>query len=384
MPAQTVEHIEVARSSFQNQGKSNFLKEAGLCSCLFFTHECIVMTTQVAFLFPGQGSQAVGMGADIFEASPAARRIFESADEALGISLSTICFQGPDDVLRETINTQPAIVTVSLALLVTLQETLNEHTSSWSSPLIPSYTAGHSVGEYAALVASGVLQLQDAVRLVRERGRLMHHEGTVCPGGMAAVIGMDAEVLQEVCREATAQSVATLGDVSHPGMGQVSIANFNAPGQIVISGEQGALNLAMEKAKARGAKRIIPLAVSGAFHSPVMQPAAEGLALAINSCEVHDATIPVIGNIHARPLTEAHAIREELTQQIAAPVQWIRTIEYLVNAGVTTFLEIGPGQALTGMVKRIAKGVITLNVSNITEIEKVVGTIREMGLVVEV
>ena len=342
------------------------------------------MTTQVAFLFPGQGSQAVGMGADVFEASPAARHVFESADQALGIPLSTICFQGPDDVLRETINTQPAIMTVSLALLAALQEALTEHTSSWSSPLIPSYTAGHSVGEYAALVASGALNLQDAVRLVRERGRLMHHEGTVCPGGMAAVIGMDAEILQEVCQEATAQSVATPVDVSHPGLGQVSVANFNAPGQIVISGEQGALNLAMEQAKARGAKRVIPLAVSGAFHSPVMQPAAEGLAWAINSSEVHDATIPIIGNIHGTPLIEAHAIREELTQQIASPVQWIRTIEYLAKAGVTTFLEIGPGQALTGMVKRIAKGVTTLNVSSVTDIEKVVGTIREMGLVVEV
>ncbi len=342
------------------------------------------MTTQVAFLFPGQGSQAVGMGADVFEASPAARRVFESADEALGISLSTICFQGPDDVLRETINTQPAIVTVSLALLAALQEALTEHTSSWSSPLIPSYTAGHSVGEYAALVASGALHLQDAVRLVRERGRLMHHEGTVCPGSMAAVIGMDAEILQEVCQEATAQSVATLVDVSHPGLGQVSVANFNAPGQIVISGEQGALNLAMQQAKARGAKRVIPLAVSGAFHSPVMQPAAEGLARVMKSSEVYDATIPVIGNIHATPLIEAHDIREELTQQIAAPVQWIRTIEYLTDAGVTTFLEIGPGQALTGMVKRIAKGVTTLNVSGVTDIVKVVGTIREMGLVVEV
>ena len=198
---------------------------------------------------------------------------------------------------------------VSLALLAALQETLNEQTSSWSSPLTPSYTAGHSVGEYAALVASGVLRLQDAVLLVRERGRLMHHEGTVCPGGMAAVIGMDAEILQEVCQEATAQSVATLVDVSHPGLGQVSIANFNAPGQIVISGEQGALNLAMELAKARGAKRVIPLAVSGAFHSPVMQPAAEGLAVAINSCEVNDATITIIGNIDATPLVEEHAIR---------------------------------------------------------------------------
>jgi [acyl-carrier-protein] S-malonyltransferase len=342
------------------------------------------MTTQVAFLFPGQGSQAVGMGADIFEVSPAARRVFESVDEAIGISLSTICFQGPDDVLRETINTQPAIVTVSLALLAALQEALTEHTSSWSSPLIPSYTTGHSVGEYAALVASGALHLKDAVRLVRERGRLMQQEGTVCPGGMAAVIGLDAEILQEVCQDATTQSVADLPEGSHPGLGRVSVANFNAPGQIVISGEQGALNLAIEQAKVRGAKRVIPLTVSGAFHSPVMQPAAEGLAQAIKSTEVHDATIPVIGNIHATPLIEAQAIREELTQQIAAPVQWIRTIEYLADAGVTIFLEIGPGQALTGMVKRIAKGVTTLNVSSATDIEKVVGTIREMGLVVEV
>jgi [acyl-carrier-protein] S-malonyltransferase len=201
---------------------------------------------------------------------------------------------------------------------------------------------------------------------------------------MAAVIGLDAEILQEVCQDATTQSVANLPEGSHPGLGQVSVANFNAPGQIVISGEQGALNLAIEQAKVRGAKRVIPLAVSGAFHSPVMRPAAEGLAQAIKSTEVHDATIPVIGNIHATPLIEAQAIREELAQQIAAPVQWIRTIEYLADAGVTIFLEIGPGQALTGMVKRIAKGVTTLNVSSATDIEKAVGTIREMGLVVEV
>jgi [acyl-carrier-protein] S-malonyltransferase len=342
------------------------------------------MTTQVAFLFPGQGSQTVGMGADVFQASSAARRVFESADDALGLSLSSICFQGPDNVLRETINTQPAIVTVSLALLAALQEALTEHTSSWSSPLLPSYTAGHSVGEYAALVVSGALRLQDAVRLVRERGRLMHHEGTVCPGGMAAIIGMDAENLQEVCQEATAQSIAALAGAGHPGLGQVSVANFNAPGQIVISGEQSALNLAMELAKSKGAKRVIPLAVSGAFHSPVMQPAAEGLASAIAGFDISDATIPIIGNIDATPLTDTQAIRGELAQQIAAPVQWMRTIEYLITAGVTIFLEIGPGQALTGMVKRIAKGVTTLNVSSATDIEKTVGIIREMGLVVEV
>jgi [acyl-carrier-protein] S-malonyltransferase len=342
------------------------------------------MTTQVAFLFPGQGSQAVGMGADIFKVSPAARRVFESADEATGISLSDLCFQGPDNVLRETINAQPAIVTVNLALLAALQEALTEHTSSWSSPLTPSYTAGHSVGEYAALVASEALHLRDAVRLVRERGRLMHHEGTVCPGGMAAVIGMDAETLQEVCRDATAQSTAHRARDAHPGEGQVTIANFNAPGQIVISGDQDALSVAMELAKARGAKRVIPLAVSGAFHSPVMQPASAGLAQAIKSTDIYDATIPIIGNIDAKPLKQAQTFREELAQQIAAPVQWIRTIEYLVDAGVTIFLEIGPGQALTGMVKRIAKGVMTLNVSSEQDIEKAIVVIREMGLVVGV
>ncbi len=337
------------------------------------------MTTQVAFLFPGQGSQTVGMGADIFETSPAARRVFESADEALGIALSDLCFHGPDDVLRETINAQPAIVTVSLALLAALQEALNERTASWSSPLAPSFTAGHSVGEYAALVVSGAMQLKDALPLVRERGRLMHHEGTVCPGGMAAVIGMDEGSLEAVCQEAIAQSVTNLPKDAHPGQGRVIIANFNAPGQIVISGERGALSVAMELAKARGAKRVIPLPVSGAFHSPVMQPAAAGLAQAIEQTEVHDATIPLIGNIHALPLTEAQALREELAQQIAASVQWIRTIEYLVGVGVTTL--IGPGQALAGMVNRIAKGVTTLNISSAADIEKTVGVIREMGLV---
>ena len=346
------------------------------------------MTAHIAFLFPGQGSQAVGMGADIFEASKSARRVFEAADEALGFSLSNLCFSGPEDILRETINAQPAIVTVSLALLAALQEAYSstpedainrvptpQETFSWSSPLTPSFTAGHSVGEYAALVASGALDMQDAIKLVRERGRLMHHEGTVCPGGMAAVIGMDEEPLQEVCREVSTHPDAN----AHIGMGQVAIANYNAPGQIVISGEQSALNAAMELAKARGAKRVIPLAVSGAFHSPVMRPASGGLAGAIATTTVHDAAIPVIGNITAAPLTIADDIRQELAQQIASPVQWIRTIAYLTGAGVTTFIEIGPGQALTGMVKRIAKGVTTINISSAADLEKAIAAIREMN-----
>ncbi len=348
------------------------------------------MTTQVAFLFPGQGSQAIGMGADVFNASTAARAVFETVDAALGISLSTLCFNGPDETLRETINAQPAIVTVSLALLAALQEALSPQNSSWSFPLVPSFTAGHSVGEYAALVASGALDLRSAVLLVRERGRLMHHEGTVCPGGMAAIIGMDAEPLQDICQEATETALAELaGDEAnnrthHPGQGHVIVANFNAPGQIVISGEQQALHKAMTLAKERGAKRVIPLAVSGAFHSPVMQPAASGLAQMIATMPIHDASIPVIGNIHALPLSDVEAIKTELAQQIASSVQWTRTIEYLANAGVTVFIEIGPGQALTGMVKRILKGVTAVSLSNMADIAKTTALLHEKNLFHEV
>lgn len=336
------------------------------------------MTAKVAFLFPGQGSQAVGMGADIFETSPAARRVFEIADEALGISLSKLCFEGPEETLRETINAQPAIVTVSLAMLAALQENLagSPGTTSWSSPLTPAFTAGHSVGEYAALVVSGALDLRDAMTLVRERGRLMHHEGTVCPGGMAAIIAMDEAALQAVCQDVTREATAHRTG-AHPGEGQVAIANYNAPGQIVISGEKKALEMAMQEAKTRGAKKVMPLAVSGAFHSPVMRPAAAGLAQAIAGTTVHDATIPVIGNIEGVPLTEAAAIRTELAQQIAASVQWTRTIEYLASQGITIFLEIGPGQALTGMVKRIVRGATLLNVSSAADIPKIVEAIRD-------
>ncbi len=321
------------------------------------------------------------MGADVYEQSPAARQVFERADQALGMALSTLCFQGPEEQLRETINAQPAIVTVSLALLAALQERLAPR-SSWSSPLTPTFTAGHSVGEYAALVASGALDLEDAVRLVRERGRLMHQEGRACPGGMAAIIGLDEATLQEICQQASQEAQQEEGQAEnrHPGWGKVSVANLNAPGQIVISGEQRALALAMERAKARGAKRVIPLAVSGAFHSPVMEPAAAGLAEALATTPLRDATIPIISNIEARPLSEAQALRQELAQQIVAPVQWIRSVEYLAAAGITVYLEIGPGAVLTGLVKRIVRQATTLTVSNAQELDKAVTTLREQGL----
>jgi [acyl-carrier-protein] S-malonyltransferase len=341
-----------------------------------------MMTTQVAFVFPGQGSQAIGMGADVYASSAAARRVFDTVDETLGFSLSTLCFHGPEETLRATINAQPAITTVSLAFLAAFQEALSPKNFSWSSPLTPAYTAGHSVGECTTLVAAGVMDLKDAALLVRERGRLMHEDETTCPGGMAALLGMDAAAAQEICEEATRQALASLPADKKvpPGWGQVVIANYNAPGQIVISGEEHALALAMEMAKARGAKRVMPLAVSGAFHSPVMQPAAAKLAHAIESARINDAAVPIISNIAAVPLIDEHALREELAQQVASSVQWVKTIEYLAGAGVTTFIEIGPGQALTGMIKRIAKGVTMINIGSVAEVEKAAAQVRDMGL----
>lgn len=342
------------------------------------------MTTKVAFLFPGQGSQSVGMGADVYASSPAAKRVFATVDAALGFSLSEICFQGPEDVLRATNNAQPAIVTVSLALLAAFQEALSPQASSWTLPLTPDFTAGHSVGECTALIATGALSLEDGARMVRERGRLMDHEGTICPGGMAAIIGLGADALQEVCEEATSKSLEALANsdtaLLHPGQGRVVTANFNAPGQIVIAGERQALDLAIELARSRGAKRAIPLAVSGAFHSPVMQPVTAELARALHDATIHDTTIPIISNISAEPLTDAQSLREELPLQVASSVQWIRSIEYMVSQGVTTFIEIGPGQALTGMVKRISKGVTTINVGKAEEIARAVTLVRDAGL----
>lgn len=341
-----------------------------------------MMTTQVAFVFPGQGSQTIGMGADIYAASAAARRVFETVDETLGFSLSSLCFHGPEETLRATINAQPAIATVSLAFLAAFQEALSPQNFSWASPLTPAYTAGHSVGECTALVAAGVMDIKGAAQLVRERGQLMHEEETLCPGGMAALLGMEAETAQEICAEATRQALAELSsdNLTHPGQGQVVIANYNAPGQNVISGEQRALALAMELAKARGAKRVMPLAVSGAFHSPVMQPAAMKLARSLESANIGNAAIPIISNITAVPLMDEHVLREELAQQVASSVQWVKTIEYLAGAGVTTFIEIGPGQALTGLIKRIAKGVTMINIGSVEEVEKAAAQVRDMGL----
>lgn len=345
------------------------------------------MSERIAFVFPGQGSQAVGMGADIFRASPAARRVFALADAALGFPLSQLCFEGPEEALRETINTQPALVATSLALLAALQEAAGaalpaEGDPALAAPLTPAYVAGHSVGEYAAVAAAGALGVAETLRLVRERGRLMHQEGTACPSGMAAVLGMDAPALEALCAEATARARAESGDAAeagaaHPGLGRVVLANDNAPGQIVISGAQRALAIAMELARERGARKVVPLAVSGAFHSPVMAPAAVGLAAAVAAAPLRDAQVPVIANISAQPLTQAADIRAELAQQIESPVQWTRSIEYMAAEGISTVVEVGAGQVLAGLIKRIARGMTTIPAGSAEQVPAAAAQLRE-------
>jgi [acyl-carrier-protein] S-malonyltransferase len=294
---------------------------------------------KLAYVFPGQGSQWVGMGRDLYQDFNAAKTVFDQADEALVFPLSRLCFDGPEDELRQTINAQPAIVTDSYACLEASREIGN---------LPPaSFVAGHSLGEYTALVAAGVLDFADAVYLSRERGRLMHEAGQITPGGMAAIIGLDEAPLAELCAEAGSK-----------------VANINCPGQIVISGAEDNLNQAVELAKSRGAHRAIPLQVSGAFHTPLMQPAVDGMTEIIAKMEFRDPTTPIIGNTTAQPLTTAAAVKEELLNQLCNCVQWQRSVEYMIAHGVSAFIEIGPGKVLAGLVKRIDRGVKILNIGD--------------------
>ena len=306
-------------------------------------------TARVAYVFPGQGAQWVGMGYDLYQSFPVARAVFEMADEALGFLLSRLCFEGPEEELRQTINVQPAVLVVSIACLRACQEV----DGSGGLPL-PSFVAGHSLGEYTALVAAGMLDVVDAVRLVRERGRLMHETGQANPGGMVAMMGIDQVSLEEICQQSGAQ-----------------IANINCPGQIVISGAGEALAQAVEMAKARGARRAVTLEVSGAFHSALMRPALTALSRVISSQAFAPPRFPIVANTTAQPLTSAEAIKEELIEQLCHCVQWQRSIEYMIGAGISTFIEIGPGQVLSGLIKRISKEVQTLNVGDVPSVKAV-------------
>ncbi len=299
---------------------------------------------KTAFVFPGQGSQAVGMGKELAAVYPAARAIFDEADSILGFSFSKLMWDGPDSDLNDTINTQPALFTHSLAAYRALL--------SISPQAVPVFMAGHSLGELSALTAAGALPFADGLRLVRKRGELMKRAGEVNPGGMAAILGLDIPGLEKVCAEAS-----TTDEI-------VQVANDNSPGQVVISGHKPALERAMAGAKIAGAKRALPLAVSIAAHSPLMATIQAEWSEAVNAAAFSAPVIPVVGNVHALPMTSAAELRADIMAQMQSRVRWVESVRWMAGQGVTTFVEIGSGTVLGGLIKRIMEGMLTLPLGN--------------------
>jgi [acyl-carrier-protein] S-malonyltransferase len=306
----------------------------------------LVKKGKVAYIFPGQGSQVVGMGLNLYRRYAAARDVFDEVDKTLDFSLSRLCFEGPEDELTQTINVQPAVLTVSIACLKAAEEIIG------SNLPVPAIVAGHSLGEYTALVVVGVLSLSEAVCLVRERGRLMNEAAEVSRGGMLAVLGLDEATVRDICLSSDTE-----------------ISNINCPGQIVVSGAEGKLAEFKRLAEAKGARRIIRLRVSGAFHSRLMQPVADGLHKFISKFTFSEPLVPVMANVTADTLIDAEAIKEELAAQITRCVRWQESVENMIAGGVTRFVEIGHGQVLADLIKRINPEVPVLNIGD-ADIEK--------------
>lgn len=297
----------------------------------------------LAVIFPGQGSQYVGMGKDLYEHNPKAKELFQKADEILSVNLSKICFYGPEEELKQTKNTQPAIFLHSYILTQLLEK-------------IPArFTAGHSLGEYTALVFSGSLTFEDGLKLVRLRGELMQKAGEESKGSLAAIVGLDEFTLDEICKKASKDGV-------------VQCANFNSPGQIVISGSISGLQTAMQMAREAGAKMVKELPVSGAFHSPLMEPAKEGLGKAIDNTSFESAKIPVYTNVTGLPITQPEEIKRSLKEQITSAVQWEKSIKNMINDGAKEFIEIGPGKVLQGLIKRISSDVKVSGVEKLSDL----------------
>lgn len=305
--------------------------------------------SSTAFLFPGQGSQYVGMGQDLYEAYPEARSTFDQADDVLGFALSDLCFNGPEETLNDTVNTQPAIFVTSIALLRALEGKKLQG---------PGFVAGHSLGEYSALLAAGAMDFAAGLRLVRERGRLMKEAGERSPGGMAAVLGLETEVVDQVCRQAREETG-----------GVIQVANYNSPGQIVISGDFRTRDVAVELAKAEGAKRVVPLAVSIASHSPLMGCIVDEFRQVVEATGFRRLVVPVVANVTAAPLESVEAIREELVRQLTSPVRWIDSMRYMIGQGVTEFVEIGPKDVLTGLMRRIDKSVQAMSIGDAVAVD---------------
>src|SRR5438067_9631996 len=306
-------------------------------------------TSPLAFLFPGQGSQAVGMGKELAETYSVAREAFVEADAALGYKLSQICFEGPEDQLRLTEITQPAILTVSIAVFRVLETQIAK----------PTFVAGHSLGEYSAHVAAGTLSFSDAVRTVSKRGKYMQEAVPVGVGAMAAVLALALEPLEEVCRQAQVETVGT-----------VAPANINSPDQIVISGSKAAVERAAELAKAKGAKRTVILPVSAPFHCSLMQPAQDRLALDLRALRFSPPRVPVVTNVDAKPVQDAEEARQALIRQVTGAVQWARSTQMLIGLGIQTFLEVGPGTVLIGLLRQIDRSKMALNVENEDSLQK--------------